>query len=808
MIELGKITIRDEASIVGARNKIRLLARDLKFDSMDATRLAAATSELSRIIYQKGDESNIGVGFDKKEGRYGLILCFKVKKEKTNIEKISAFFDRLNIIGEINGTQKIEAFKIIPDPQFIPTRDFINYERERIIRFSRAELLNELRRKNEELIELLDDLKRTKDYVSNILENMMDTLIVVDLKGTIRTVNQATCNLLGYEKEELIGRPIAHVFTDEKAIKEFFERKELRNYETDYQAKNGQRVSMLLNSSVTRDKDGRISEIICMAIDITMRKIAEKEMLKAREEALAASKAKSEFLASMSHEIRTPMNAIVGMAELLADTELNEEQKDYLEMLKISADNLLGIINDLLDLSKIEAGELELEETDFNLEELVETTCISLAPKVHKKGLELLFYLKSDVPRYIIGDPTRLRQILINLIGNATKFTEKGEIFVNVEIAERKKREVVLHFSVSDTGIGIPKEKQAKIFESFTQADSSITRKYGGTGLGLTISKRLVEKMGGKIWVDSEPGKGSTFHFTIHTLAVEKPIVKETVPPEIKNLKILIVDDNSTNRLILREIVSAWGFFPKEAENGLSALKELKSACEKSNSYQLILLDRKMPDMNGFELAKRIREIPEYSSTPIILLSSDEEKGDRDRAKAVGISNVLLKPIRRSKLYDSMVIALTKIKKKSEPKEKKSKVDSRLQGISLKVLIAEDNLINQKLSKRLLEKQGWQVTVANNGKEAVELVEKLGFDLVLMDIQMPEMDGLEATRLIREREKETGKHIPIIALTAHAFDEDRRKCLEVGMDDYTSKPIRIQELFKIIERLLENPRKR
>jgi signal transduction histidine kinase len=261
------------------------------------------------------------------------------------------------------------------------------------------------------------------------------------------------------------------VFTDEKAIKEFFERKELRNYETDYQAKNGQRVSMLLNSSVTRDKDGRISEIICMAIDITMRKIAEKEMLKAREEALAASKAKSEFLASMSHEIRTPMNAIVGMAELLADTELNEEQKDYLEMLKISADNLLGIINDLLDLSKIEAGELELEETDFNLEELVETTCISLAPKVHKKGLELLFYLKSDVPRYIIGDPTRLRQILINLIGNATKFTEKGEIFVNVEIAERKKREVVLHFSVSDTGIGIPKEKQAKIFESFTQAD-------------------------------------------------------------------------------------------------------------------------------------------------------------------------------------------------------------------------------------------------------------------------------------------------------------------------------------------------
>ncbi|RLA94204.1 MAG: diguanylate cyclase, partial [Deltaproteobacteria bacterium] len=683
--------------------------------------------------------------------------------------------------------------------------DFINHERERLIRFSKAELLNELKRKNEELSELLDDLKKTKDYVSNILENMIDTLVVVHLKGIIQTVNPATCALLEYKEEELVGKPITHILTEEKAIKKFFEKKELRNYEVEYKAKNGKRIPMLFNSSTIRDQEDKTKGIICVATDITKRKIAEKEMLKVREEALSASRAKSEFLASMSHEIRTPLNAIVGMAELLSDTQLNEEQKDYLNMIKISAHNLLEIINDILDLSKIEAGELELEETEFNLEDLVETTCISLAPKVHKKGLELICHLKPDVPEYIMSDSTRLRQVLINLIGNAIKFTEKGEIVVNVEKAKKKEKgSVLLHFSVSDTGIGIPKERQEKIFESFTQADTSTTRKYGGTGLGLTISKRLVEKMGGKIWVESEPGKGSTFHFTIRVLPIEKPIKKEFVPQEIKDLRILIADDISTNRLILKEIISSWGLYPKEVENGSSVLKALRSASEKGRPYQLIILDKKMPDMNGFEIAKGIREIPEYSSTPIILLSSDEEKGDREKAKTLGISSVLLKPIRRSKLYDSLINALTRIRKKSESARKRPKIESRLKGKPLKILLAEDNLMNQKLAAKLLEKQGWQVKVANNGKEAVEWIEKDGFDVVLMDVQMPEMDGLEATKIIREREKETNKHVPIIALTANAFKEDKKRCLDAGMDGYTSKPIRIHELFEIIERLVEN----
>lgn len=584
----------------------------------------------------------------------------------------------------------------------------------------------------------------------------------------------------------------------------------------------------------TVSRDALIKEVV-------ERKQAEKQLVKAKEEAEAASKAKSEFLACMSHELRTPMNAIVGMTDLLGDTPVNEEQKEYLETVEISAHSLLGIINNILDLSKIEAGDLELEETEFDLWDLVETTSISLATRAHKKGLEMFCHLRPDVPAYVMGDPVRLRQILVNLVGNAVKFTREGEIIVSVEVAERRDSEVTLHFGVSDTGIGVSEEEQVKIFESFTRADGSTTREYGGTGLGLTISRQLVEKMGGKLWVESPAncgvrsadcgmrdlksetiphaelaiapvglsisphsgGPGSTFYFTVSTLIAEKPTEKEAIiSPEIRDSMVLIVDHNFTNRLILQETMSAWGLLPAEATDGLSGLEELERAKEKGKPYQLVLLERNMPDMDGFEAMKKIREIAEYADVPIIILTSGEEVGDRQTGKELGITDFLQKPIRRSKLYNSILGALAGARKKKETPER-TQIESRLKGKALKILLAEDNPVNQKVATKILEKQGWQVTIANNGKEAVELVEKDAFDLVLMDIQMPEMDGLQATIEIRKREKAAGKHVPIIALTAHAFEKDKKECLELGMDAYTTKPIKIQELFGVIEGCLE-----
>jgi two-component system sensor histidine kinase/response regulator len=643
--------------------------------------------------------------------------------------------------------------------------------------------------------------------LAHAVRSIQECVSVTDSDEVVLFVNDAFLNTYGYERHEVIGkcildlvRPRTDVSNDAAPPRGLSSRwdGELLN-----QRKDGTEFPIHLSASPINDDSGQTVALVGVAQDITERKRTIAELQKAKEAAEGASRAKSEFLANMSHEIRTPMNGIIGMTELALDTDLSGEQREYLKLVKLSADSLLGVINDILDFSKIEAGKLELDLDEFNLQDAIDEVMKALGVRAEQKGLELAYYLRPGVPELIVGDLGRLRQILVNLVGNAIKFTDRGEVIVRVEVEAQTDDEIVLHFGIRDTGIGIPPEKQKMIFESFTQADGSTTRKYGGTGLGLAISAQLVSMMDGQIWVESpvhfpgcEEASGSMFHVTAHFSLPRNQVLKETQthPSALIGLPVLVVDDNATNRRILEVQLTNWHMNPVTVEGAPSALSAIRRAEASGSPFKLALLDFHMPGTDGLALTEQIRNMPSGGDIKIIMMSSSVHH-NQAREKRLGVDASLLKPVKAAELLNIIKGTLGANGRSTS----RQRANTLKASNPSRILVAEDSLVNQALIKRLLEKWGHTPIIAENGAEALSLLEDEPFDLILMDLQMPELNGFEATAAIRKKEHGTATHIPIIALTAHALKGDRERCIEAGMDDYVSKPIESQALFAAVE---------